>query len=122
MRNNPLDNLEFALLADDVPIDKVYPHGRRARLPLAGPDQAARHVGGRPAQPAQSWPRRVELATSWNGRIYAIQEQGARAGLEWNQGKLQWGSWVNPARQQEQGRGHEVHRLVDPAEARRPRS
>jgi len=38
----------------------------------------------------------VELATSWNGRIYAIQKQGARAGLEWNQGKLQWDSWVIP--------------------------
>ena len=45
------------------------------------------------AQPAQLLSDgEVELATSWSGRIFAIQKQGAKAGLEWNQGKLQWDS------------------------------
>ena len=98
MRNNPLDNLEFALLADDVPIDKVYPLD--VERAFRSMDRIKPHVnvwwttGAQPAQLLADG--EVELATSWNGRIYAIQKQGARAGLEWNQGKLQWDSWVIP--------------------------
>jgi len=94
MRNNPLDNLEFALLADDVPMDKVYPMD--VERAFRSMDRIKPHVnvwwttGAQPAQLLADG--EVELATSWNGRIYAIQKQGARAGLEWNQGKLQWDS------------------------------
>ena len=51
MRNHPTDNLEFALIADGVPMDKLYPDRLRPRLQEARPDQAARHgmVVDRPA-------------------------------------------------------------------------
>jgi putative spermidine/putrescine transport system substrate-binding protein len=98
MRNNPADNLEFALLADDVPIDKIYPMD--VERAFKSMDRIKKNVnvwwttGAQPAQLLSDG--EVELATSWSGRIFAIQKQGAKAGLEWNQGKLQWDSWVIP--------------------------
>ncbi len=98
MRNNPLDNLEFALLADGVSLDKVYPLD--VERAFRSMDRIKKHVnvwwttGAQPAQLLADG--EVELATSWSGRIIAIQRQGARAAIEWNQGKLQWDSWVIP--------------------------
>jgi putative spermidine/putrescine transport system substrate-binding protein len=98
MRNNPADNLEFALLADDVPIDKIYPLD--VERAFRAMDRIKKHVnvwwttGAQPAQLLSDG--EVELATSWSGRIFAVQKQGAKAALEWNQGKLQWDSWVIP--------------------------
>jgi putative spermidine/putrescine transport system substrate-binding protein len=98
MRNNPIDNLEFALMADGVPIDKVYPMDiERAFRSM---DRIKKHINiwwTTGAQPAQALADgEVELTTSWSGRIAAVQKLGARAAIEWNQGKLQWDSWVIP--------------------------
>jgi len=98
MRNNPADNLEFALLADDVPMDRIYPMD--VERAFRSMDRIKKQInpwwttGAQPAQLLSDG--EVELATSWSGRIFAIQKQGAKAALEWNQGKLQWDSWVIP--------------------------
>lgn len=98
IRNNPIDNLEFALMADGVPTDKIYPLDvERAFKSL---DRIKKQItvwwttGAQPAQLLADG--EVDLATAWNGRIATIIQQGAKAGIEWNQGKLQWDSWVIP--------------------------
>jgi len=63
--NNPLDNLEFALLADDVPIDKVYPWTSSAPSRSMYRIKRTSTCGGRPAPAGAALGRReVELATS----------------------------------------------------------
>ena len=79
MRNHPTDNLEFALIADGVPKDKLYPIDfDRAFKKL---DQIKPHVtvwwstGQQPAQLLLD--KEVVLATGWNGRFYDIIKKGA---------------------------------------------
>jgi putative spermidine/putrescine transport system substrate-binding protein len=98
MRNNPTDNLEFALIADGVPMDKIYPIDfDRAFKKL---DQIKPHVtvwwstGQQPAQLLLD--KEVVLATGWNGRFYDIIKKGAPVGIEWNEGALKQGSFVIP--------------------------
>jgi putative spermidine/putrescine transport system substrate-binding protein len=98
MRDNPTDNLEFALLADGVPMDKLYPIDfDRAFKKL---DQIKPHVsvwwatGQQPAQLLLD--KEVVLATGWNGRFYDLIKKGAPIAIEWNQGALKQGSFVIP--------------------------
>ena len=98
MRNHPTDNLEFALIADGVPKDKVYPIDfDRAFKKL---DQIKPHVtawwstGQQPAQLLLD--KEVVLATGWNGRFYDIIKKGAPVEIEWNEGALKQGSFAIP--------------------------
>ena len=38
----------------------------------------------------------VAMATAWNGRIAAIQEQGAPVAIGWRQGGLRTDAWAVP--------------------------
>jgi len=98
MRNHPTDNLEFALIADGVPKDKLYPLDfDRAFKKL---DQIKPHVtvwwstGQQPAQLLLD--KEVVLATGWNGRFYDIIKKGAPVEIEWNEGALKQGSFIIP--------------------------
>ena len=98
MRNHPIDNLEFALIADGVPMDKLYPIDfDRAFKKL---DQIKPHVtvwwstGQQPAQLLLD--KEVVLATGWNGRFYDLIKKGAPVEIEWNEGALKQGSFVIP--------------------------
>ena len=98
MRNHPTDNLEFALIADGVPKDKVYPIDfDRAFKKL---DQIKPHItvwwstGQQPAQLLLD--KEVVLATGWNGRFYDIIKKGAPVAIEWNEGALKQGSFAIP--------------------------
>jgi putative spermidine/putrescine transport system substrate-binding protein len=89
-RDNPVDNLEFALMADGVPKDKIYPIDLdRAFKSL---DRIKPHitvwwtVGAQP--PQLLYDGEVEFATAWNGRITTIKREGAPVDIEWNQGLL----------------------------------
>jgi putative spermidine/putrescine transport system substrate-binding protein len=98
MRDHPVDNLEFALIADGVPMDKLYPLDvDRAFKKL---DQIKPHVGvwwATGQQPAQLLlDKEVVLATGWNGRFYDLIKKGAPIEIEWNQGALKQGSFVIP--------------------------
>lgn len=98
MRNHPIDNLEFALLADGVPKDKLYPLDLdRAFRKM---DQIKPHVTAwwtTGAQPAQLLlDKEVVLATGWNGRFYDLIKKGAPIEIEWNEGALKQGSFVIP--------------------------
>jgi putative spermidine/putrescine transport system substrate-binding protein len=98
MRNHPTDNLEFALIADGVPKDKLYPLDLdRAFRKL---DQIKPHVTAwwsTGAQPAQFLlDKEVVLATGWNGRFYDLIKKGGPIEIEWNEGALKLGSFVIP--------------------------
>ncbi len=98
MRNHPIDNIEFALIADGVPKDKIYPLDLdRAFRKL---DQIKPHVTAwwtTGAQPAQLLlDKEVVLATGWNGRFYDLIKKGAPIEIEWNEGALKQGSFVIP--------------------------
>jgi putative spermidine/putrescine transport system substrate-binding protein len=98
MRNHPTDNLEFALIADGVPKDKLYPLDfDRAFKKL---DQIKPHVTAwwtTGAQPAQLLlDKEVVLATGWNGRFYDLIKKGGPIAIEWNEGALKQSSFVIP--------------------------
>lgn len=98
LRNNPRDNLEFALLADGVPMDKLYPLDvERAFRSL---DKIKPHItvwwesGAQPVQLLANG--EVVMASAWNGRLYNVAKDGAPVGLEWNQGSINFTSWCVP--------------------------
>ncbi len=87
LRNNPIDNLEFALMADGVAPADLYPLDvERAFTKL---DEIKPHIatwwesGSQPAQMLVD--NEVVLATGWNGRFVAVIEQDAPIGIEYNQ-------------------------------------
>ena len=88
--NGPFNNLEFALMADGVPPDKLYPLDMdRAFRSL---DKIKDHVkvwwtaGAQPAQLLSD--KEVVMTSAWNGRIYTIIKQGAKVDIQWNQGLI----------------------------------
>ena len=90
MQNGPIDNLEFALLADGVPKDKLYPIDvDRAFSKL---DQIKKHVAVWWTTGAQSAQLLIDkeavLGTAWNGRYYGAIKHGAPLVIEWNQGAI----------------------------------
>lgn len=90
--------LAFALLAAGVPMDKVYPIDFDKAFASLG--RIKPHVvkwwtvGAEPGQLLVD--RQVSLASAWNGRIYALQQGGAKVGLEWNQGEITPNHWLVP--------------------------
>jgi putative spermidine/putrescine transport system substrate-binding protein len=87
MSKSPIDTLEQALLADGVPVDKLYPLDLdRAFKSL---DKIKPHVavwwtgGAQSAQLIQSG--EVDLIAIWNGRAQAVIDGGAPIKIVWNQ-------------------------------------
>ncbi len=98
LRNHPVDNLEFGLLADGVPAEKLYPIDMdRAFRKL---DEIKPHISvwwTTGAQPAQLLlDKEVVLATGWNGRFFDLMQKKAPIGLEWTEGALKQGTFVIP--------------------------
>ncbi len=98
LRNHPVDNLEFALLADGAAADKLYPLDLdRAFRKL---DQIKPHISvwwTTGAQPAQLLlDKEVTYATGWNGRFFDLMQKRAPVGIDWTQGALKQGTFVIP--------------------------
>jgi putative spermidine/putrescine transport system substrate-binding protein len=90
MQNSPIEQLEFALLADGVPMDKLYPLDvDRAFRKL---DTIKKHVAVWWTTGAQSAQllvdREAVIGTAWNGRYYNLIKEGAPIAMEWNQGAI----------------------------------
>ena len=87
LRNHPIDNIEFALMADGVAPADLYPldvDRAFAKLDEIKPHIAVWWESG--AQPAQMLvDHEVVLATGWNGRFVAIIQDGAPVAIEYNQ-------------------------------------
>lgn len=91
-------DLEVALMASGVPKEKVYPidiDKAFASLAKIKPNVDKWWTAG--AQPAQLLnDKEVVMATAWNGRIYAIQQNGAPVKPVWNNQLLRTDVWSIP--------------------------
>jgi putative spermidine/putrescine transport system substrate-binding protein len=88
-------DLEFALLADGVPKDKLYPIDLdRAFKSLDRVRPAIRKFWDTGALSAQMLAdKEVVLGSIWNGRLQAVADKGAPLAIEWNEAALQTQFW-----------------------------
>lgn len=99
LRRDPRTTLEFALLADGVSIDKLYPLDlERAFRSL---DRIRPHIavwwqtGSQPAQLLAD--REVGLSSAFNGRIWAAASRdGVPLDVQWEGGALDMDTWIIP--------------------------
>lgn len=91
LRNHPLATLEAALLADGVPMEELYPLDvDRAFEKL---EEIKPHIsvwwtsGGQSAQLLHDG--EVDMIMMWNGRVAALQKEGAEVRYTYNEGILQ---------------------------------
>lgn len=96
--DNPRGNLEFALIADGVSKDNLYPLDvERAFKKL---DQIKSHVrvwwseGTQAVQLLQT--KSVALTSAWNGRIFALSKEGTRIDYSWSGAALELDWWIIP--------------------------
>jgi putative spermidine/putrescine transport system substrate-binding protein len=98
LRKNPIDSLEQALLADGVPLDKLYPLDiERAfkKLDAIKPHIAVWWTGGaQSTQLLQSG--EVDIISGWNARFQAAIDGGTPAKIVWNQGLYSIEGWGIP--------------------------
>ena len=91
-------DLEVAIMATGVPREKVYPisiDAAFASLARIKPDVDKWWTAG--AVPAQLLnDNEVVMATAWNGRLYAIQQAGAKVASVWKDGLLRTDAWAIP--------------------------
>ena len=90
--------LEGATIADGVAMDEVYPIDiERAFASLSNIRESVVKFWEAGAQPAQLLTdNEAVMVHAWNGRIAAIQELGAPAGITWNEGMLATDVWAIP--------------------------
>lgn len=98
LRNHPTDNLEFALLADGVAPDKLYPLDvDRAFRKL---DEIKPHINvwwTAGAQPAQLLiDGEVDMASGWSGRFYDLVMKDAPVAIEWSGGAIKQSDFAIP--------------------------
>jgi putative spermidine/putrescine transport system substrate-binding protein len=89
-------DLEFALLADGVPRDKIYPIDvDRAFKALDRVRPGIRKFWDTGALSAQMLAdKEVVLGSIWNGRLQAVADKGAPLAIEWNEAMLQTQYWA----------------------------
>jgi putative spermidine/putrescine transport system substrate-binding protein len=89
-------DLEFALLADGVPKDKLYPIDiERAFKSLDRVRPGIRKFWDTGALSAQMLTdKEVVLGSIWNGRLQAVADKGAPLAIEWNEAMLQTQYWA----------------------------
>jgi putative spermidine/putrescine transport system substrate-binding protein len=90
LRNSPVDNLEFALMADGVAADKLYPLDiDRAfrKMEQIKPNISVWWTTG--AQSAQVLiDKECVLGTAWHGRFFTAIKDGAPIAIDFNQGMI----------------------------------
>lgn len=98
LRQSPIDTLEEALMADGVPIDKLYPLDvDRAFKSL---DRIRPHISSWWSSSAQSMQLlqsgEIDMISLWNGRAQAAIDGKAPVGINWNQGLYSIEGWGIP--------------------------
>ncbi len=95
---DPRTTLEFALLADGVPMDALYPldvDRAFASLDKIRPSLTLFWEQG--AQAAQSLTTGdMTMVSAWHNRILGIEDEGAPVKLVWSGGALSGDAWVIP--------------------------
>ncbi len=89
---------EIALLADGVPMDKLYPLDLdRAFKVLTNMKPSIAKFWESGAEPVQLLDQgEVTMASAWNGRVSDLKAKGGHVANSWEQGILQWDSWAVP--------------------------
>ena len=84
-------NLEFALIADGVPMDKIFPMDiDRAFKSMSRIKPYIKKFWDTGALSAQMLAdKEVVLGSIWNGRLQAVADKGAPLAIEWNENMLQ---------------------------------
>jgi putative spermidine/putrescine transport system substrate-binding protein len=103
LRNSPIGNLEWALLADGVPADQIY----RVLSTESGVDRAFNSLdrikenivwweeGSQPAELLRN--RKVVMTSAWSGRIFnAIKDRNADLAIVWDGQIWDMDMWVIP--------------------------
>jgi putative spermidine/putrescine transport system substrate-binding protein len=119
LRDSPIDNLEFALLADGVAPDKVYPIDvARAFKKL---DELKPHITVWWKTGAQSAQLLVDkeavMGSAWNGRYFVAIKNGAPLKIEWNQGMIKESAFVIPKGAKDAYWGQKMLALITDAKA-----
>lgn len=98
LRKNPIDTLEQALLADGVPLDKLYPLDIERAFKSLDRIKSSIDVwwtsGAQSSQLIQSG--EIELIAMWNARAQAAIDGGAPVKIVWNQGLYSIEGWGIP--------------------------
>ncbi len=99
LRKDPRTTLEFALLADGVPMEKLYPldidRAFRSLDKIAPAVTVWWSSGHQPAQLLAD--KEVVLVSAFNGRIWtAATQDKIPLEVDWSQGALDTDSWVIP--------------------------
>jgi putative spermidine/putrescine transport system substrate-binding protein len=95
LRKHPIETLEIALMADGVPIDKIYPLD--VDRAFASLDRIKPHIhvwwtgGAQSTQLIQNG--EVDLEPIWSSRLQTIIDAGAPVGTVWNQGIYAVDGW-----------------------------
>ncbi len=98
LRKSPIETLEMALMADGVPIDKIYPIDMDRAF--ASLDKIKKHIhvwwtgGAQSTQLLQSG--EVDMIPIWSARLQTIIDAGAPAVTVWNQGIYAADGWGIP--------------------------
>jgi putative spermidine/putrescine transport system substrate-binding protein len=98
MHKHPIDMLEVALMADGVPMDKLYPIDIDRALKKL--DEIKPHIdvwwtgGAQTTELLQSG--EVDLMPTWNARAQVVIDAGGPVEIEWNQGLYALEGWVIP--------------------------
>jgi putative spermidine/putrescine transport system substrate-binding protein len=98
MRRSPVYALESALIADGVPMEKLYPlDTARAfkKLETVKKDVVVWWASGAQSQQVLK-DREVDMAIIWNGRAESLVNEGEKVGLTFNQQMLLTDCWVIP--------------------------
>ncbi len=93
----PVTVLESALLADGVPMDKLYPldlDRAFAKLDTIKNSIVWWTKGAQPAQMLSTG--EADIALAWSGRIMNAKDEGAPLGLTYNEGMRIAAGWVVP--------------------------
>ncbi|QDT43474.1 Spermidine/putrescine-binding periplasmic protein precursor [Gimesia alba] len=96
--DDPRGNLEFALLADGVAIEDLYPIDvDRAFKKLDTIKKEVRVWWSDGTQPVQLLlTNTVQLTSAWNGRIFALETNKDQIGFSWDGAGLELDYWVIP--------------------------
>jgi putative spermidine/putrescine transport system substrate-binding protein len=98
LHRQPQGTLEFALLADGVALDELYP------LDVTRAFDALNRIlpemtlwweqGAQPAQMVTSGD--LDMVSAWHSRIYRLETEAEQVGISWSGGAISGDSWVIP--------------------------
>lgn len=101
IRDTPIENLAYALEADGVPYDQIYPLTEdKIKCAYRKLDELKPHVAVWWMQGAQApqllTDKEVVMATAMNGRIDALIDAGLPIKVVWDGAELMGDSWLMP--------------------------